>query len=785
MKKTKLILAVVLVLALSLTALPFSGAVFAVDTATPNSYIAEGNFLTNAGFEDSSEAESKMGKNDQFDNEITSGWTTNYGAGDAVTYSIESDAHSGTNSMKISVTQGTDSRLHNKSGLVYDVPAQGRTTVSQANTEYIISAWVKGTAATRIWARTVSDTDTSSLTPVTKDTDNITPKTDEWTLITAKLSSNVNSQLWWCIYIAKNENENTFLLADDVSLTTTEQAIANVNAMINALEPTLADYEQRADDIKQWVTVLGKDAVDYDSFVEKVSLYNSINNPGFEASTTATNATSANGMVVTEGWLENQNVDSGKAAYSIDTTEKHSGDKALKVEVLKSGVTLRLANPGTEENDYTVVVGDINDDTVPTHYTVSYWVKGTAYVRLACWEYDSANSKWGSMNWSATGNAGKQAHSEWTQYNVKVPVTTYNGKKVIRFVLAVSTGDTSDTSVTSWTSWIDDVELIRESDVQEMIDNYTTGNTVLSSKIDSAVATFGTSKLSGYELYLQKKAGGYVYYNENNLFENPSFEVSNTFTSGSNSWTENNSTYFDTVITTDAHSGNNALLSTSKAGEGGGENMIRNLDIEKSANFKVTNDTYLLSFWAKGSAIIRYASYTYDFANDKWNTPNRSIINQNADEWTLYTVEITPTLIDENYYIKWGVAPFDRTEGKYVGGLEAYLDDFQLVTKDQAIANVDAMIDSFVSLDANDTNYARAKADIEQWISKGYVSDDAKVKFYNHLGDMDMDGDCDKEDVAIIQKHLLDNGEFIELYNINEDLVVNICDMVALDSKLA
>ena len=707
-------------------------------TATQNAdaiynYMSKNNMYLNSGFEESDVVTNSSSK--AFF-PLTDGWSIDWSV-DAFDFSISNEAHSGNNSLYIQlpeyVQKETESiKIVNTKDIITDSNVKGRMYGLNAEETYIVSYWVKGSAATRMWIRDIKD-DGNVGNSITNADHNITAA-DGWKLFTAEFSPNKNGQIYAMLLYQCVEDVTTEAYVDDVSMQTKDDAIASVVAMIENLNINAQNATRAIDDINQWVSVLGAQNIsNYEDFEAKLKQYASIgkyeyvdynnlyNNPSFELSNEVNNPPRLDSYTeFTKSWLSSSEIRNSKTTLSI-TDDAHSGINALKI--VKSDTTsseIRIFNDivNTELTDGKEKAATVGLDC-EEKYIMSYWVKGNAEVNI---QYRSGNSQGGASYIYSNNHKNSDTYEKWELVTLEIQPYIYTAADNKYGIWSNVFFSSNNTTINEY-AIIDDIQLVTKkqaiANVEKMIDNLDMSSHNAARAIDDIeqwIAKLGKDKISNYDLFLLKKTGSV--YNEDNLFMNSGFEASDTFTSGSYGWTQNNPKYFNTVITDDAHSGNNALLSTSIDGDLGGENMIRNPDIEKSANFKVSNDTYLLSFWAKGTATIRYASYTYNFEATKWNTPDRTPINQDVDDWTLYTAEITPVLIDGNYYIKWGIAPFDRTDGKYIGGLTAYLDDFQLVTKEQAIANVDKMIDDFAVLSTDDENYSSAKSDLEQWLSR-------------------------------------------------------------------
>ena len=379
---------------------------------------------------------------------ITEGWTTHYSKSSKFNYSISNDAHSGNNSLKLSMPAGTDdTRIFANKNLITDTELKGRMSGLTADQTYIVSYWVKGSGKTRIFWKTLSSAGAS----VSNKRDEL-KQYDDWTLVTDEVTSyavGTDGQAWWNINVYRTDGITTEVYIDDVMMQTKAHAIANVEAMITAFNPSDANAIKKAVDIEQWINALGKENIsNYDAFVEKSS---QILNMDFELSDSAS-LKKGDYTNFTTGWKTNYV--NNNPPYSVDIVkDAFSGNNSLKVNVNKadadSGFRAMIATANGNKND-SIYDGLLSGYTPNTDYIVSYWVKGTADTKV--FGKTNNGSSWGN-NWQ------KPAHTAtsnvWSLNGHTVKTDASGNAWWTLFVV----GDVADTYAI-----IDDVSFVPKSD---------------------------------------------------------------------------------------------------------------------------------------------------------------------------------------------------------------------------------------------------------------------------------------------------------------------------------
>ena len=715
-------------------------------------YVDTNNLLENAGFEDSTDITAFTG--DGYEKELTNCWTINYIKNkDDFSFEVINDSHSGKNALKIDVVSENDLRLHSLTNMATFTPstvnktdAEGRTTNLTVDTEYIISYWVKGDASTKVWARAINASNSSFGSSVS--VESIDNPADDWKLSTATLKANSNGELWWCVFVNKNNETNTTAIVDDIQLVTVEQARANVVSMIENLVITSPTAERAIDDIKQWAAVLGSDKIsNYADFETKKAAFERLNtydyvaegnifdNSSFELSDTALNSTVKNGdySEITTGWIDNQVTPSSRALITMDTDDAHSGKNSLAIKTI-SGQP-RLVSSAFEVSDWTIVVDK------DKKYTISYWAKGDEFVRVMYWTGTSGN--WGTQGWSATSSTAVEPGSDWKLFTYEFDsskMATYTSGDVSKDVIRLAIHFNGSSSNTIH---IDDVVLTTTdqtiANVEKMIENLDISSPNATRAIDDIeqwITALGSENISNYDLFQMKKSG-YVYYNDSTYLENTGFEKSDVVTAingGGNDkeittgWTTNygnSNVVFG--ISNDSHSGYNALSVNVTSGKDGrlhsSKNYIYTSNVEgdegynnSDADFRTgdleTNTEYILSYWVKGTGQTYVWGRTVDNEGKYSGEYRGEYIVDPGENWKLGTNKLTTS---ENGEFWWNIF-VNNPDADGVDTVTAIIDDIQVLTVEENIAFVDSLIDQFAKLDKLNANYARAKADIEAWL---------------------------------------------------------------------
>ena len=686
---------------------------------TNYNYISTGNPLYNAGFEDATAITNSSSK--AWENAIiVDGWTTSWSHSNFV-YSITDDTHSGKYALRLDIAQNAgDTRLHANKDLITDTELKGRITGLTANETYIVNYWVKGNAKSRIYAKNLKDTGA--------DAGNVRydyiPANDDWNFVSQEVTANALGQVWWNINVTGLDTGASYVILDDVSMLTKEQAIANTEAMIDAFNPKSAYALQAKSDIEKWVEVLGKANIsNYSKFDEIIngksdsdagsspeqdnekdeytylSLNNVLNNSGFENSDSAIN-TSGSWKSFTDDWMTSDEIKATNTSLEI-SNDAHSGKNALKISGIKVK-EYRIFNSKANASNSTLA-GITEGLNANTTYLVSYWVKGNAASRVYAKSYSS--NAW-SNDW---GSKLENPGNNWKLYTKEVK-TNEAGEAWYNVYLYMN----ADTEI-----YLDDIVCQTKaqaiSNVVEMINVLDTDKPYSKRAIDDIeqwVAALGSSNISNYNVFVAKKSIG-----TNNIIENPGFEASSevnytvgsfkNFTSGWMTSDEIKSGNTTVEISNDAHSGNNSLKITGKANkEYRIFNNTANKDntTEKGITENLAADTkYLVSYWVKGNAASRV--YAKSYSSGSWSTNWGTKLENPGDDWKLYTKEVNTNSAGETWFNVYVYAD----AGKYV-----FIDDISMQTKAQAIADVEAMITVF---NPTDTDAVKKAKDIEQWIN--------------------------------------------------------------------
>ena len=397
------------------------------------------NIHNNFGFEDSDETNNTNGNWKT----ITSGWmTSNEIKATNTSLEISNDAHSGKNALKISGIKDKEYRIFNTTANASNSTLEGITEGLDADTTYLVSYWVKGNATSRVYAKSYSSNAWSNDWGIKLENPG-----NNWKLYTKEVKTNAAGETWYNVYVYMNADTEIYL--DDIVCQTKAQAIASVEAMITAFNPSDANAFKKADDIEQWINALGKENIsNYDAFVEKSS---QILNMDFELSDSAS-LKKGDYTNFTTGWKTNYV--NNNPPYSVEIVkDAFSGNNALKVNVNKadadSGFRAMLATANENKND-SIYDGLLSGYTPNTDYIVSYWVKGTADTKV--FGKTNNGSSWGN-NWQ------KPAHTAtsnvWSLNGHTVKTDASGDAWWTLFVV----GDVADTYAI-----IDDVSFVPKSD---------------------------------------------------------------------------------------------------------------------------------------------------------------------------------------------------------------------------------------------------------------------------------------------------------------------------------
>lgn len=729
-------------------------------------YVDDNNMLINAGFEDSDTV-----VNSKNSSEMTTGWIDNQ-SNNSTKLSVslsKSEVHSGANSLYMLLnTTDAGPRLYNN--------AQNSTDcyfIVDKDQKYTFSYWAKGNASIRVIYQTwdSSQSKWSSSTWPIKDVNYKAPG-DDWQLIThefsvdqgnAKLYSGADSEdesddvyvarmaVHTCITKGGSAGEYAYL--DDVQLQTTEQAIKNVVSMIENLDITLSTAERAIDDIKQWVAVLGSDNIsNYADFEKKVEDYSKYavygyvntngvapNNASFEASNEASVIHSRKDtyVKVTDSWMTNWTMNSTEKPFqnASISNDAHSGKNSLNIRITSN-----------DNNAYNLVIHNADNyaGLIPytsyglpnQKYIVSLWVKGDS-VRGRSTKYTeatdgSSNGAWAVGDWApVSGSVG----DAWKLYTFQI--TTNSLGQAGWYIYAQHTANTTIET------YIDDIHVATKeqyiANVETMIDNLNTSAPYAARAIDDIVQwvnVLGSENISNYDLFLMKKSG-YVYYSEASTLDNTGFEKSDSVNSfngdGYNKelttgWTTNyGGSKVIYAMSKDAHSGNNAISVEVKAGNNtrlfNTKNMVytdseeNNVDLDYRTQGLKPNTEYIISYWVKGTGQTHVWGRTVDNEGKNSGEYRGEYIVDPGENWKLGTNKLTTSENGEfwfNIFTNNSVA--EGVDTSTVENITAIIDDIQVLTVEENIAFVDSLIDQFAKLDKSNANYARAKADIEQWL---------------------------------------------------------------------
>ena len=699
-------------------------------------YVDNNNLLKNAGFEDSTDITAFTG--DGYEQELTNGWTINYIKNENIfSFAVDNDSHSGKNALKIDVVSGYDLRLHSLTNMatftpstVNDADAEGRTINLTADTEYIISYWVKGDASTKVWARSINASNSGFGSSVS--VESIDNPADDWKLSTATLKANSNGELWWCVFVNKNNETNTTAIVDDIQLVTVEQARANVVSMIENLDITLPTAARAIDDIEQWAAVLGSDKIsNYADFEAKLKQFNSVgkyyyviengnapSNSSFEQSDNAEIIDRRNDtyFAITDSWMTNWTVNTPENPFQTASisNDAHSGNNSLYIKITSNN-NLSYSLTFHNQNLYSGTFNYAKYDLPNRTYIVSIWIKGNK-VRGRTRKYtesadNTQNGVWTKdFDWAPA--MSEDAGDDWTLYTFEVKT---NSLCEAGWVICVPQDVNSTVEV-----YLDDIHVATKeqyiSNVEKMIENLDVSSPNATRAIDDIeqwITALGSENISNYDLF-QMKISRYVYYNNSTYLENTGFEKSDVVTAingdGNNKelttgWTTNygnKNVVFG--ISTDSHSGYNALSVNVTSGNDGrlhsSKNYIYTSNVEGDEGYNKSdqdfrtsglkaNTEYILSYWVKGTGQTYIWGRTVNSDGYTNKEYRGTYITNPGDNWTLGANRLTTNEKGEFWWNIFVKNPAD--DG--VDTVTAIIDDIQVLTVEENIAFVDSLID--------------------------------------------------------------------------------------------
>ncbi|MEE0808096.1 MAG: hypothetical protein U0L84_01910 [Acutalibacteraceae bacterium] len=685
-------------------------------------YLSNGNILDNSGFELSNDATNTSGK-EWNKAPITDGWVTSYSASAKFSYSISGDAHSGNNSLKVTMPTNSanndDTRIFANKNLIVDTELKGRISGLTADETYIVSYWVKGSGKSQIFWKKLTSSGTFEGTNVR---DGL-KQYDDWTLVTDEVTAfavGSDGQAWWNINAQRTKDNETVLYIDDVLMQTKSQAIKNVEAMIDNLNVTSSYADRAVADIEQWIAALGSANIsNYDIFVAKKSIgsNNLLENPGFEASSEV-NYTVGSFKNFTSGWMTSDEIKSGNTTVEI-SNDAHSGNNSLKITG-KANKEYRIFN-NTANKDNTTEKGITENLAADTKYLVSYWVKGNAASRVYAKSYSSGS--W-STNW---GTKLENPGDDWKLYTKEVN-TNSAGETWFNVYVYADAGKYV---------FIDDISMQTKAhaiaDVEAMITvfNPTDTDAVKKAKdIEQWINALGKANITNYNAFVAKSSQIANYDFE---LDNNATLVNGDYTNITTGWKTNyvsNATPYSVSILNDAYSGNNAFkVNVNKVDSGSGFRLLpatANGDKTDSITDGVIsgytpNTDYIISYWVKGTADTKVFGKTNN--GSTWNTNWQSVQKSNADKWTLSAHTIKS---DASGNIWWAIFVVGDVADTY-----AIIDNVELLPISEAKANVEAMISAFDYTKATDEDVYV----ITEWMKAVSVSQTAKDSFKSKLAD--------------------------------------------------
>ncbi|MEE0807863.1 MAG: hypothetical protein U0L84_00720 [Acutalibacteraceae bacterium] len=451
-------------------------------------YVVTNNLYLNSSFENSDTINNTSGITLP---DLTDGWTTSYSHKDYI-FSLSDNSHSGKNSIYLSVPKGDgNTLLVNKKNIISETDTKGRMDGLKVGETYIVSYWVKGTAATRAWVRAIDASTHKVSTSITGAADNITA-TDGWKLFAAEFTPNSNGEIYCMVNYQRNADEVTEAYIDDVVMQTKSDAIKSVEKMIENLDVSSPNAARAVDDIEQWIAKLGKDNIsNYDLFVMKKSGYvyydksSYLENTGFERSDVVTNIKAdGNNKELTTGWTTNYGGSNVEFGISKDA---HSGNNSLSIDV-KAGQNGRLHSSknyiytSNVEGDEGYNKSDLDFRTngfMPnTEYIISYWVKGTGQTHVWGRTVDNEGKNSGDKRGTYIVNPG----DTWMLGTNKI-TTNSNGE----FWFNIFANNTTDSNITAI---IDDIQVLTVEEniafVDSLIDQF--------AKLDNLNANYARAK---------------------------------------------------------------------------------------------------------------------------------------------------------------------------------------------------------------------------------------------------------------------------------------------------
>ena len=334
---------------------------------TPNQYLTNGNVLTNAGFEASTEV-TQPKKDAGYQNAVmTEGWTTPY-AHPNNKWSLSNDPHRGNNSLKVELEisgGNNNTSLAANYNLIANEKPLGRTRL-EPDTTYVISYWAKGNAKIRFWSRVFKVSNGTSTEVAEREySTKYEDLSETWKLYTEEVTTNSLGEIRWQIDFRQEDANAKYAIVDDVAVQKMDDAISSVEAMIEALNVKGNNAQRAIADIEQWCAALGSENItNYDMFTSKKADYN----PGG----------SGEDIPPAESKIPYW-VASDESVISIQE-DAVSGERALKAAFAGAG-------------SVTVATIDAPFGFGPGYYTLSFQTKGTGSVQVEARAYSASGEE--------------------------------------------------------------------------------------------------------------------------------------------------------------------------------------------------------------------------------------------------------------------------------------------------------------------------------------------------------------------------------------------------------
>ncbi len=661
------------------------------------------NFFVNSGFEKS---DSVVHNSTTGLKEITAGWAT-YKTKDILDLEMSTDAHSGSKALKMTILSGNQG--------IFNYYSEGMQYKNlEADQQYIMSFWVKGDATPRIQYK---DRDHTGATRTVVSGVN----TQNWVLATQIVTADSDKKVEQLVInlnsTTPSEQTNKYIIVDDIQFMTVSNAEAMVKQMIADLDIESPTAARAIDDIEQWCAKLSLTKTDeYADFEVKKAEYDALVNPCYKVEY-VNNMYNNSGFELSDtdciGWV----VPNTNDIVSIETNDVHSGNNALKYTATATSAGESVVY-NTENSAIQVEKGE---------YILSAWVKGNSarFFNRNALNSSSYNSETETVSVTLKGanrsGSYNNFYNDWTLMThsfspMEVTVTTDEALGTTLTTYWMTTALTiNPPNVEGAYTLVDDVALMKKSDaianVEAMIvklDMSAANASRLVSDINQWVAVLGADNISNYDLFELKQAGGYLYYNNANLVKNAGFELS-TSESATKDWVLASGDYSST-ISSDAHSGDNAISFTGATGE----KRLDNVFSPDTYTQVSSNEEYIVSMWTKGGTAARLMFWTYN--GSSWSSASREGNRREENDWTLVTQKLTPVDYSEKKVIRWAISvnAEETTDNVMV-------DDVMVIKTSEAKAMVKEMI---AKLDVKSDYYARACEDIKQWVAK---LDDAEL----------------------------------------------------------